>query len=191
MEAFHDLEEDNEKDLQPRPPIVTIMGHVDHGKTSILDYIRKAHVAKGEAGGITQHIGGYSVKTKTGKITFIDTPGHAAFTAMRERGANLTDIVIIVVAADDGIMPQTIEAINHSKAAGVTMIVAINKIDKRDIDIDRTLTQISEQGLIPEEWGGETIFVPVSAKRREGIDQLLDNLQEIIQAPGGDRPASG
>lgn len=149
MEAFHDLEEDNEKDLQPRPPIVTIMGHVDHGKTSILDYIRKAHVAKGEAGGITQHIGGYSVKTKTGKITFIDTPGHAAFTAMRERGANLTDIVIIVVAADDGIMPQTIEAINHSKAAGVTMIVAINKIDKRDIDIDRTLTQISEQGLIP------------------------------------------
>lgn len=176
MEAFHDLEEDNEKDLQPRPPIVTIMGHVDHGKTSILDYIRKAHVAKGEAGGITQHIGAYSVKTKTGKITFIDTPGHAAFAAMRERGANLTDIVIIVVAADDGIMPQTIEAINHSKAAGVTVIVAINKIDKRDIDIDRTLTQVSEQGLIPEEWGGDIPCIRVSAKTGEGIDSLLETI---------------
>ncbi|HQC54179.1 MAG TPA: translation initiation factor IF-2 [Clostridia bacterium] len=176
MEAFHDGEEDNEKDLQPRPPIVTIMGHVDHGKTSILDYIRKSHVARGEAGGITQHIGAYSVKTKTGKITFVDTPGHAAFTAMRERGANITDIVVIVVAADDGIMPQTIEAINHSKAAGVNIIVAINKIDKRDIDIDKTLTQISEQGLVPEEWGGDIPCIRVSAKTGEGIDDLLETI---------------
>lgn len=176
MEEFHETEDDADENLKPRPPIVTIMGHVDHGKTSILDYIRKAHVASGEAGGITQHIGAYSVKNKSGIITFIDTPGHAAFTTMRERGANITDIVVIVVAADDGIMPQTIEAINHSKAAGVSIIIAINKVDKRDVDIERVLTQISEQGLVPEEWGGEIPCIRVSAKTGEGIETLLETI---------------
>lgn len=173
---YHDNEEEKGECLEPRPPIVTIMGHVDHGKTSILDYIRKAHVAVGEAGGITQHIGAYSVRIKEQQITFIDTPGHAAFTSMRERGANVTDIVVIVVAADDGIMPQTIEAINHSKAAKVNIIVAINKIDRKGIDIDKVLTQLSEQGLVPEEWGGNIPCVRVSAKTGEGITQLLETI---------------
>jgi len=176
ISEYHENEEDKSECLEPRPPIVTIMGHVDHGKTSILDYIRKAHVAVGEAGGITQHIGAYSVKIKEQQITFIDTPGHAAFTSMRERGANVTDIVVIVVAADDGIMPQTIEAINHSKAAKVNIIVAINKIDKKGTDIDKVLTQLSEQGLVPEEWGGTIPCVRVSAKTGEGIIQLLETI---------------
>ncbi len=163
-----------------RAPIVTIMGHVDHGKTSLLDYIRRTKVTALEAGGITQHIGAYHVETDKGVITFLDTPGHAAFTAMRARGAQLTDIVILVVAADDGVMPQTIEAINHAKAANVPMIVAINKIDKPESDLDRIRSDLSQHGLISEEWGGDTIFVPVSARTGQGIDQLLDSI--LVQA---------
>lgn len=167
---------DNPLDLVTRPPIVTIMGHVDHGKTSILDYIRKANVAAGEAGGITQHIGAYSIQVNGSPITFLDTPGHEAFTAMRARGANVTDIVVIVVAADDGIMPQTIEAINHSKAAGVGIIVAINKIDRVGADPDRILTQLTEHELLAEEWGGTIPVVRVSAKTGQGIEELLENI---------------
>jgi translation initiation factor IF-2 len=167
---------DDDKELKPRPPIVTIMGHVDHGKTSILDYIRKANVAAGEAGGITQHIGAYTVVINGSPITFLDTPGHEAFTAMRARGANVTDIVVIVVAADDGIMPQTIEAINHAKAAKVGIIVAVNKIDKAGADPDRVLTQLTEQGLVPEDWGGNIPVVKVSAKTGQGIPDLLDTI---------------
>lgn len=166
--------EDKEEDLVLRPPVVTVMGHVDHGKTSLLDSIRNAHVRVGEAGGITQHIGAYTVNVDGHKIVFLDTPGHEAFTSMRARGANLTDIAIIVVAADDGIMPQTIEAINHSKAAGVPIIVAINKIDKPTANIDRIKQELLEIGLTPEDWGGNTITVPVSALTGEGIDQLLE-----------------
>ncbi|MDH3788122.1 MAG: translation initiation factor IF-2 [Xanthomonadales bacterium] len=164
----------------PRPPVVTVMGHVDHGKTSLLDHIRHSHIADAEAGGITQHIGAYHVKTDRGIITFLDTPGHAAFTAMRARGAQATDIVILVVAADDGVMPQTKEAIQHSRAAGTPIIVAINKIDKPDADLDRVRTELSKEEVIPEEWGGEDIFVNVSAKSGEGVDTLLESV--LLQA---------
>jgi translation initiation factor IF-2 len=165
---------DGPEKLQERPPVVTIMGHVDHGKTSLLDVIRKTHVTETEAGGITQHIGAYLVATDNGQIAFLDTPGHEAFTAMRARGAKITDIVILVVAADDGVMPQTIEAINHANAAGVPIIVAINKIDKENADPERVKRELSESGLTSEDWGGETIFIQVSAKQEQGIDELLE-----------------
>lgn len=174
-ERLFEPEVDDPKDLQARPPIVVVMGHVDHGKTSILDAIRKTSVTTGEAGGITQHIGAYQVRNSEGNlITFLDTPGHEAFTSMRARGADLTDIAILVVAADDGIMPQTIESINHAKAAGVTIIVAINKMDKPEANPDRIKQQLTEHELVPEDWGGDIITVPVSAKTGAGIDDLLD-----------------
>jgi translation initiation factor IF-2 len=163
-----------------RPPVVTIMGHVDHGKTSLLDYIRRTHVADAEAGGITQHIGAYSVKTGKGRISFLDTPGHAAFTAMRARGAQATDIVVLVVAADDGVMPQTIEAIEHAKAAGVPLVIAVNKIDRENADPDRVRNELAQHEIIPEDWGGEHLFVHVSAKTGEGVDDLLDAI--LLQA---------
>ena len=167
-------EEDAEETLVPRSPVVCVMGHVDHGKTSLLDAIRNTHVIDKEAGGITQHIGAYVVSVNGQKITFLDTPGHEAFTAMRMRGANATDIAILVVAADDGVMPQTVEAISHAKAAGIEIIVAINKIDKPSANIDRVKQELSEYELIPEDWGGSTVFVPVSAHTHEGIDTLLE-----------------
>ena len=167
-------EEEDESKLVPRPPVVCVMGHVDHGKTSLLDCIRHTNVTDREAGGITQHIGAYTVSVNGQKITFLDTPGHEAFTAMRMRGANATDIAILVVAADDGVMPQTVEAINHAKAAGVEIIVAINKIDKPGANVERVKQELSEYELIPEDWGGSTVFVPVSAKTHEGISDLLE-----------------
>ena len=167
--------------LVPRAPVVTVMGHVDHGKTSLLDYIRKTNVTEGEAGGITQHIGAYSVSVGDKKITFLDTPGHEAFTAMRARGAQVTDIVILVVAADDGIMPQTVEAINHAKAADVSIIVAVNKMDKQGADINKVKQDLTNYGLLPEEWGGDTIVCPVSAKTGEGIDNLLENVLLVAE----------
>jgi len=187
--------EDKEEDLMPRPPVVTVMGHVDHGKTSLLDAIRHSKVVETEAGGITQHIGAYTVDINDKKIVFLDTPGHEAFTAMRARGAQVTDIAILVVAADDGVMPQTIEAINHAKAANVPIIVAINKIDKSSANPDRVKQELTEYGLIAEEWGGDTICVPVSAKTKQGIDTLLEmillvaEMQELKANPN--RPAKG
>ena len=193
---FEELEIiDDEKDLVPRPPVITIMGHVDHGKTTLLDTIRKTNVALGEAGGITQHIGAYQIVYNDRPITFIDTPGHAAFTEMRARGASVTDIVIIIVAADDGVMPQTKEAIDHAKAAGVPIVVAVNKIDKPNANPDRVMTEMSQNGITPDVWGGDTLFVNISAKTGEGIPELLDNLlliadmQELKANPN--RYASG
>ncbi|MGM0602839.1 MAG: translation initiation factor IF-2, partial [Bacillota bacterium] len=187
--------EDKPEDLELRPPIVTVMGHVDHGKTTLLDVIRKTKVASGEAGGITQHIGAYQALVNNKKITFIDTPGHEAFTAMRARGAQITDIAILVVAADDGVMPQTIEAINHAKAAGIPIIVAVNKIDKPNAQPERVKQELTEYGLVVEEWGGDTICVEVSALQEDNIDELLEmvllvsEMEELKANP--DRPAEG
>ena len=174
-------EDDDAEDTEERCPVVVVMGHVDHGKTSILDRIRNAHVTAGEAGGITQHIGAYQVRYEGKDITFLDTPGHEAFTAMRARGANITDIAILVVAADDGIMPQTVESINHAKAAGITVIVAINKMDKEGANPDRVKEELTKYGMVCEEWGGDVICVPVSAKTGEGIDELLENILLVAE----------
>ena len=182
IEEEFDLDpEDKEEDLQSRPPVVTVMGHVDHGKTSLLDAIKETSVTTSEAGGITQHIGAYAVEINNKKISFLDTPGHEAFTSMRARGAQVTDIAILVVAADDGVMPQTVEAISHAKAANVPIIVAINKIDKDTADIDRIKQELLENDLMPEDWGGDTITVPVSAKNREGIEDLLEMILLVAE----------
>jgi len=194
-EKLIDTAEDREEDLKPRAPVVVVMGHVDHGKTSLLDYIRNAHVTEGEAGGITQHIGAYQVEVKGKPITFLDTPGHEAFTAMRARGAMITDIAILVVAADDGIMPQTVESINHAKAAEIPVIVAINKMDKPEANPERIKQQLTEYELVPEEWGGDTIICPISAKTGDGVDNLLEmvtltaEMRELKANP--DRTAHG
>ena len=178
---FDDSDDADEAQQSPRPPIVTIMGHVDHGKTTLLDRIREANVVAGEAGGITQHIGAYQVEKNGKLITFIDTPGHAAFSKMRARGAGVTDIVVLVVAADDGVMPQTLEAISHSRAADVPIIVAINKIDKENADVQRTMSAVAEQELVPEQWGGDTIMVEMSAQQGLGIDELLEQLLVVAE----------
>jgi translation initiation factor IF-2 len=187
--------EDSEEELRGRPPVVTIMGHVDHGKTSLLDAIRESEVVATEAGGITQHIGAYQVHQNGKQISFIDTPGHAAFTAMRARGADVTDIVVLVVAADDGVMPQTVEAIDHARAAEVPMIVAVNKVDLPDANPDKVKGELANQGLAPEDWGGDTIFVNVSAKTKEGLDELLENILLVAEVEelraNPDAPASG
>ncbi len=191
LKYFADDDDDDEETQRPRPPVITVMGHVDHGKTSLLDRIRSSNVVSGEAGGITQHIGAYQVVKDDREITFIDTPGHEAFTAMRARGADVTDIVVLVVAADDGVMPQTKEAIAHAKAAEVPIVVAINKIDRPDANTDRIMQQLSEEGLVPEAWGGDTIMVPVSALQNTGIDDLLEqlllvaDLEELTANPEG------
>ncbi|MDQ7050410.1 MAG: translation initiation factor IF-2 N-terminal domain-containing protein [Enterobacterales bacterium] len=193
IELLESVKQDGE--AKPRPPVVTIMGHVDHGKTSLLDYIRSSKVADGEAGGITQHIGAYHVETNKGIISFLDTPGHAAFTAMRARGANATDIVVIVVAADDGVMPQTVEAIQHAKAAGVPIIIAVNKMDKPEADPERVKNELSQHDVISEEWGGDTVFANVSAKTGDGIDALLESISltaELLELTAIDTgPAKG
>ena len=180
-EVLLKTEEDRPEDLRPRPPVVTIMGHVDHGKTSLLDAIRQTNVIATEAGGITQHIGAYTVTIGDRKIAFLDTPGHEAFTAMRARGAKVTDIAVLVVAADDGVMPQTVEAINHAKAADVALIIAINKIDKPGANPDRVKQELTEYGLVSEEWGGDTIMVPVSAKKKQGISELLEMILLVAE----------
>ena len=188
-DILFDDSEDNPEDLKPRPPVIVVMGHVDHGKTSLLDAVRSTNVIEGEAGGITQHIGAYKVKINDREITFLDTPGHEAFTSMRARGAQITDIAILVVAANDGVMPQTIEAINHAKAAGIPIIVAINKIDVDGANIDRVKQELMEYELVPEEWGGDTIFVPISAKKKQNIETLLEmvllvaDMQELKANP--------
>lgn len=193
--ARHEKEEERKEDLLPRPPVVTFMGHVDHGKTSLLDHIRKSKIADREKGGITQHIGAYAVSLDRGKIAFLDTPGHEAFTAMRARGANATDIVVLVVAADDGVMPQTIEAIDHARAAEVPIVVAINKIDKPNIDIDQLKKQLKEVGLLSEDWGGKTVTVNVSAKTGQGINELLEMIlleAELLELKANpNKPARG
>ena len=173
--------DDAEGDLDERPPVVTVMGHVDHGKTSLLDAIRETEVAAGEAGGITQHIGAYQVRHDGHTITFLDTPGHEAFTAMRARGAQVADIAVIVVAADDGVMPQTVEAIDHAKAAEVPVMVAVNKIDKEGADPNRVRGELAQQGLTPADWGGDTEFVDVSAKTRENLEDLLETLITLAE----------
>src|SRR5207302_1703424 len=195
-ETTHEIRQTEiEEDREKRPPVVTIMGHVDHGKTSLLDAIRATNVADREAGGITQHIGAYHVEKNGRKIVFIDTPGHEAFTRMRARGAKVTDIVVLVVAADDGVMPQTLEAIDHAKAAGVPIVVAINKIDKGDAQPERIMQQLSDRNLVPEAWGGDTVMVPVSARAKTNLDLLLEmillvaDLQDLKANP--DRPAMG
>ena len=179
-EKLIDDHKDSADELQPRAPVVVVMGHVDHGKTSLLDYIRNAHVASGEAGGITQHIGAYTVEINGSPITFLDTPGHEAFTSMRARGAMVTDIAILVVAADDGIMPQTIESINHAKAAGIPLVVAINKMDTVGANPERIEQQLTEYDIVPEEWGGDTIVCPISAKTGEGVDTWCEWLSQEV-----------
>jgi translation initiation factor IF-2 len=178
---FDDSDDDDEAAQAARPPVITVMGHVDHGKTTLLDKIRNANVVSGEAGGITQHIGAYQVDQNGKKVTFIDTPGHAAFTQMRARGAQVTDIVVLMVAADDGVMPQTIEAISHARAAGVPMVVAINKVDKENADVQRVLAQLAEQELVPESWGGDTICVEMSAQQNLGVDDLIEQLTLVAE----------
>jgi translation initiation factor IF-2 len=178
---FDDSDDDDETAQELRPPVITVMGHVDHGKTTLLDKIRNANVVSGEAGGITQHIGAYQVVQDGKKVTFIDTPGHAAFTQMRARGAQVTDIVVLMVAADDGVMPQTIEAISHARAAGVPMVVAINKVDKENADVQRVLAQLAEQQLVPESWGGDTICVEMSAQQNLGVDDLIEQLTIVAE----------
>src|SRR5712675_493545 len=193
--VLEEAKEETKENLKPRPPVVTVMGHVDHGKTSLLDAIRSEDVAAGEAGGITQHIGAYKVQVNGRSVVFIDTPGHEAFTRMRARGAKVTDIVVLVVAADDGVMPQTKEAIDHAKAANVPIVVAVNKIDKPEAQAERVKRQLSDRGLMPEEWGGDTVMVEVSAKQKTNLPKLLEmillvaDLRELKANP--DAPASG